>query len=187
MEWNRSETLAMAAPRCARCLGLGRIRKGLEEAPCPCVLRAIFRACYKRFTECISYDLAATRASLERGATRDPGGPWGRRNEEFVADFLLVVKRTLSEEEHQIFRFHLLLGADWKMCCRRLNLGKGSFFNLLYRLQQKLGRTFRELEPYPLFPVREYFAPGLNSCKPATVVEMPSSRVRLDVPIRRAA
>ena len=27
----------------------------------------------------------------------------------------------------------------------------------MYRIEQKLGRVFRELEPYPLFPLDEYF------------------------------
>lgn len=187
MEWNRSETLALAAERCGICRGIGQLRKGMEEAPCSCVLRAIFRACHNRFRECTAYDLAETRASLERGATRDPGGPWGRRNEEFIADFLTVSKRNLSEEEHRIFRFHYLLGADWKLCCRRLQMDKKDFFRVAYRIQHRLGRIFRELEPYPLYPLREYFAPGLHGRKPATVVELPPKRHTLEVPVKRAA
>jgi len=31
------------------------------------------------------------------------------------------------------------------------------FFHSLYRIEQKLGRTFRELRPYPLFPLDKYF------------------------------
>lgn len=188
MEWNRSETLALAAEHCGYCRGNGQLRKGMKEAPCPCVLRAIFRACYKRFRECVSYDLASTRLSLERGATQDPGGPWGRRNEEFIADFLLVAKRNLTEEEHRIFRFRFLLGADWKLCCRKLAMEKGQFFRMSYRMEQKLGKTLAELEPYPLFPLRQYFAPGLHSRKSATVVEMvPAGRNPLQVPLNRAA
>jgi hypothetical protein len=34
---------------------------------------------------------------------------------------------------------------------------KGIFFHALYRLQQKLGRLYAELEPYSLYPVDEYF------------------------------
>ncbi len=34
---------------------------------------------------------------------------------------------------------------------------RGEFFHEVYRIEQKLGRTFRELEPHALFPVDEYF------------------------------
>jgi hypothetical protein len=53
MEWTRSETLALAAPACNMCLGLG-LRIGRNEAtnPCNCVLRAIFRACFEQFRDC---------------------------------------------------------------------------------------------------------------------------------------
>lgn len=82
---------------------------------------------------------------------------WGRKDEEYVADFCLVSKRFLDEFEYKIFRFHFLLGADWRLCCRQLKMEKGVFFHAVYRIQQKLGRAFRELTPYPLFPLDEYF------------------------------
>ena len=90
------------------------------------------------------------------------GGPerrsvWGRKDEEYIADFCLVSKRFLDEFEYKIFRFHFLLGADWRLCCRQLKMEKGVFFHAVYRIQQKLGRAFRELTPYPLFPLDEYF------------------------------
>ena len=74
-----------------------------------------------------------------------------------MADFLLVAKRTLNRAEHRLFRFHYLLGADWRLCCARLNVEKGQFFHAVYRVEQKLGRVLRELQPYPLYPVDEYF------------------------------
>ena len=82
---------------------------------------------------------------------------WGRKDEEYIADFCLVSKRFLDEFEYKIFRFHFLLGADWRLCCRQLKMEKGVFFHAVYRIQQKLGRAFRELAPYPLFPLDEYF------------------------------
>ena len=47
----------------------------------------------------------------------------------------------------RIFRFHFLLGADWKLCCRRLNIDRGTFFHAVYRIEQKLGRAYREIRP----------------------------------------
>jgi hypothetical protein len=75
-----------------------------------------------------------------------------------MADFCLVAKRTLNSDEHRVFRFHFLLGADWKLCCRRLSMDRGTFFHSVYRIERKLGRTFAELKPYPLYPVADYFA-----------------------------
>jgi hypothetical protein len=104
-----------------------------------------------------------------------------------VADFLLVVRRSLSEQDHRLFRFHYLLGADWRLCCRKLGMEKGSFFHAVYRIQSQLGRVFRELEPYSLYPLSDYFTPGLRSRTSAKVVEMPRNRTAFEVPVRRAA
>ena len=82
---------------------------------------------------------------------------WGRRDEEYIADFCLVSKRVLDDSEHKLFRFHFLLGADWRLCCRQLKMERGSFFHEVYRIQQKLGRVFMELEPYALYPLDKYF------------------------------
>jgi hypothetical protein len=75
-----------------------------------------------------------------------------------MADFCLVARRSLTEEEHRLFRFYFLLGADWNLCSRRLGMDRATFFHSVYRIEQKLGRVFRELEPYALFPVDEYFS-----------------------------
>jgi hypothetical protein len=98
-----------------------------------------------------------SKISLEFIPGRDRNLSWGRKDEEYMADFVLVSRRTLSESEYQVFRFHYLLGSDWRFCCRRLKMDRGNFFHAVYRIQQKLGRTFRELEPYSLFPLDEYF------------------------------
>jgi hypothetical protein len=100
-------------------------------------------------------------------AGKDRRGAWGRKDEEFTADFCLVSKRNLTGLEHRIFRYHFLLGADWKLCCRKLSLDRGNFFHAVYRIEQRLGRVFRELEPYGLFPVNDYFhgpVKGVTSC-----------------------
>lgn len=78
-----------------------------------------------------------------------------------MADFCLVSKRALSEDVYKLFRYHFLLGADWRLCCRVLKIDRGTFFHTIYRIEQLLGRTFAELKPYPLHPVKEYFG-GVN-------------------------
>ena len=186
MEWNQSETLAMASIKCVRCAGTGlRVNRKGENAACPCVLRAIFRACYERFVEC-----SETRVSPEHATTLDRSSGWGRRDEEYIADFLLLAKRSLDDEQHKIFRYHYLLGADWRLCCRKLGMDKGNFFHAVYRIQQQLGLAFRDTQPYGLFPVRDYFTAGLRDRTSATkVLCITDSRLRLAdrVPLNKAA
>jgi hypothetical protein len=86
-----------------------------------------------------------------------PKNAWSRKDEEYLADFTILARRTLSESEHQLFKFHYLLGADWKLCARRLKLDRGTFFHTIYRIQTKLGRVFAETQPYALYPLNDYF------------------------------
>jgi hypothetical protein len=158
MEWSRSETLALAQQACSQCYGLGlRPGRGGVSTPCNCVFRAIFRACYGRFRQCASKEKYISRVSLEANPGRQRKSVWGMKNEEYIADFCLISRRTLSEYEYALFKFHYLLGADWKLCSRKMNLDRGTFFHEAYRIEQKLGRVFRELQPYALFPLDEYF------------------------------
>ncbi|MEO8098413.1 MAG: hypothetical protein ABI811_11990 [Acidobacteriota bacterium] len=94
---------------------------------------------------------------MEPHQGRNRPGTWGRKDEEYIADFTLIAKRILIPEEHRLFRFHFLLGADWKLCSRQMGLDRGNVFHAVYRIEQKLGRVFRELQPYPLFPLDDYF------------------------------
>ncbi len=170
MQWTRSETLALAQQSCTHCYGLG-LRPGRAgvSTPCNCVFRAIFRACHARFRQCASKEKYISRVSLEANPGRQRRSVWGLKNEEFMADFCLVSKRTLDENQHKIFTNHFLLGADWKLCCRKLGMERGAFFHEVYRIEQKLGRTFRELEPFALFPLDEYFNSTIRrETKPVT-------------------
>jgi hypothetical protein len=121
------------------------------------VLRAIFRICYDRFVRCVRQERYLSKVTLEPDRGRQRPSTWGRKDEEYIADFGLVSRRTLDDFEYQLFRFHFVLGADWKLCARRLDIDRGNFYHAVYRIEQKLGRAFREIEPYPLFPLDEYF------------------------------
>jgi len=118
--------------------------------------------------------MSRVRFEIIGGQERRP--VWGRKDEEYIADFCLVSKRFLDEFEYKVFRFHFLLGADWRLCCRQLKMEKGVFFHAVYRIQQKLGRAFRELTPYPLFPLDEYFGAVVRkelSLEARNVLRMP--------------
>jgi hypothetical protein len=115
------------------------------------------------------------------------------KNEEFMADFCLVSRRTLDENQYKIFTNHFLLGADWKLCCRKLGMERGAFFHEVYRIEQKLGRTFRELEPFALFPLDEYFNSTIRRDAqpvtpfPATTEAQKDAKGASKYPARRAA
>jgi hypothetical protein len=188
MEWTRSDTLALAASSCTSCRGLGLMYgRGGRSRPCNCVLRAIFRACYARFRQCVTKEKHMSRVSLHFTRGADRRRTWGRKDEEYVADFILVSRRTLAPEEYALFKYHFLLGADWKMCTRRLKIDRGTFFHAVYRIQQKLGRVFRELEPYGLYPVSEYFADTINPAEPVGGRPSPAASHQLRPPLERAA
>jgi len=158
MQWDRSLTIGIAKVSCTFCHGNGtRFRRNGSETPCNCVLRAIFRACWSRFRQCAlsSGHVGTVRLEFCRG--RDGHRTYSLKREEYMADFCLVSRHNLDDFEHRIFRFHHLLGADWRLCCRQLKMERGDFFHAVYRIEQKLGRIFAELEPYPLYPLREYF------------------------------
>jgi hypothetical protein len=167
MIWSRSETLALAQQSCTFCYGLG-LRAGRNgcSTPCNCVFRNIFKACYARFRQCTSKEKYISRVSLEANPGRQRKSVWGLKNEEYIADFTLVSRRTLQGDALQtfIFKYHYLYGADWKAVVRQWNahpkhpqIDRGMFFHEVYRIQQRLGRVFRELEPHSLFPLDEYF------------------------------
>lgn len=189
MIWDRSETLALAKQSCTSCKGEGRrsIRKGVPT-PCNCVLRAIFRACYARFRHCATKEKFMSKVSLVPCKGKDRKMTFARLDEEYMADFCLVGRRALDDFEYDVFRYHFLQGVEWRMCCTRLKTDRGTFFHAVYRIQQKLGRTFRELQPYGLFPVDEYFAGRVDRTR-TKVIEMPAAAKPQPVqpPLRKIA
>jgi hypothetical protein len=188
MDWTRSDTLALAMHHCTQCHGSG-LRLGNKGAcvACNCVLRCIFRICYDRFMRCVAQEKHLSRVSLEPHLGKNRPSTWGRKDEEYIADFCLVSRRILSESEHRLFRYHFLLGADWKLCTRKLRVDRGNFFHAVYRIEQKLGKAFRELEPYALFPLDEYFNGPSRLLAGGTMIRtgrsIPSRPLHLEFPV----
>jgi hypothetical protein len=52
-------------------------------------------------------------------------------------------------------------------------LDRGTFFHSIYRIEQRLGRVFAELEPYALYPVSEYFGGMIRKEPGSSLVAMP--------------
>ena len=180
MEWNQSEASFVAFEKCSHCNGDGiRTVRGNHKRPCNCVsarglsrlLRAFSQPCRQREAD----EPGEPTDSLER-----PGLPheiMAARDEEYIADFCLVSRRHLDDSLYKVFKYHFLLGADWKLCCRQMKIDRGTFFHAVYRIEQRLGRVFRELEPYALYPLEDYF--GTQTPKEAkrreNVIAMPSA------------
>lgn len=168
MEWNQSVLLSLARLSCTICNGEGARREKREDiCPCPCVLKAIFRACYARFRFCVQRERRISRVSFEHFGGKERRIMWCRKDEEYVADFHLVSRRVLDPFHYRVFTYYFLLRADWRLCAQRLNLDRGRFFHALYRVQETLGRVFYELEPYALYPPRQYFAPRILGSRPS--------------------
>lgn len=154
--------------------------RGGKSSACNCVLRAIFRACYARFRYCVTKEKYMSKVTLTFCAGKDRRLTWVRKDEDYVADFCLVSRRTLDDFEYKVFRYHFLLGADWRLCCRQMKVDRGTFFHTVYRVEQKLGRIFRDLEPYSLYPLDEYFGGTVRKAPPpsvAFVTELPKPPV----------
>jgi hypothetical protein len=189
MKWDRSNTIALATETCKYCQGNGtRVVYRSKLSPCNCVFRAVFRACMGRFRDCVSSGTHVGTVSWEFC-----GGPGGRRvysrkQEEFTADFCLVSKRVLDEEDYRIFRFYFLLGADWQLCARRLKMDRGNFFHAIYRIERTLGRAFCEIQPYALYPLDEYFGGTVRKDAGRAREAVPAEkRYRLEAPLRMIA
>jgi hypothetical protein len=194
MNWTRSETLALAQQSCVLCYGLGLRELHLgAPTPCACVFRAVFRACFNRFREYVGSERRISQVSLEAIPGKKHRAVYSRKDEEYVADFVLVSRRMLNGADYQLFKFHFLLGADWKLCTRRLGVDRGSFYHQVYRIQERLGRVFAELEPYALFPVDEYFSGNKRRGENReefgfeTTPERAAKGKKLRFPVKRAA
>jgi hypothetical protein len=185
MQWNRSNTLGIAKNSCTYCSGNGtRLVRNDKEVPCNCVFRAIFRACYHRFRECAAKSTHTSSVTLELCRGREGRRTYSRKREEYIADFCLVSQRTLDEYEHKVFRIHFLLGADWRLCCRQLKIDRGEFFHTVYRIEQRLGRTFAELRPFPLYPLDEYFGSLLPKADSEADLDWRNPRYRKNTTLR---
>src|SRR5438445_8238176 len=114
MKWDRSETVGLAKQFCVICKGEGQ-KPNLKgrPTPCNCVLRSIFRACYARFRHCVSKEKFLSKVSVVRGSTAEHRLTYSRLDEEYIADFCLVSRRSLTSFQYEVFKNHYLLGADW--------------------------------------------------------------------------
>lgn len=168
-------------PSCTVCAGKG-FRDKAHTSPCLCVWRGVFRTVYGKFKQCA--ETMHPRAVL----LNDSSGPKGRqhygfRNMDFIADFCLIAKRTLTPQEHMAFKMFFLYGADWTLCAPRVGLTRGLFFHLVYRIEAKLGKALAMVQPYSLYPIDEYFG-GCSKAADVSPLDVPDEPHPNGIPLR---
>jgi hypothetical protein len=65
-------------------------------------------------------------------------------------------------------------------------MDRGTFFHSIYRIEQRLGRVFAELEPYALYPLSEYFGGMIRKepGRPSLAVPLAARRAaRIELPL----
>jgi hypothetical protein len=161
---NPSVWMALSLEGCARCHSPGVYLKDRAkvETPCPCTDRGVFRAvlaAYKHYSISIGLSIRTNLSQFSTQHSRQGRRADGRRVEEWCADVWLTSKRNLTPHQWQILRRHHIRGEDWT----RFGISKGQLFHEKYCLEQKLGRVFRELQPFALYPIQEYFSDSTRS------------------------
>ena len=178
MDWNKRDLEFLARSNCSLCKGEGCTPSSQRVIrPCDCSLKGIFRACYARFRDCVNDGRSLSRVSFDRSpAGRSNRGMWGLKREEYMADFELVARRSLSQAEHRLFRFHHILGASEAMCAKRLGISTLAAKAAVQRLETKLGLAFVSIEPYALYPLYDYF--NRIRSEPVKPCRLPAARAR---------
>ena len=158
-QWTRADVLGLARTDCATCHGRGWFFSTPGYA-CHCVTRAIFRQLMAEWRKVKDAEhLAQFRVEQigQRGGKTCRRGSWSMKRPEFVADLEILARRVLSLDEWLVWRAYHCSGAPYTWCCERFGLNKGVFFHLVYRIESRVGRAARELRPYALFPIADYY------------------------------
>jgi hypothetical protein len=134
--------LSLSQGTCTTCYGVGYETKlsptGVYKVACDCTLRAIFRACLSRYNICLMKQWAGSSRVTYNGNL------CSRQGEEYITDFNLVARRTLTTAQYRIFTL--------------LRDGRPARdYREVYLVQEQLGRELVNTLPYPLFPLWAYF------------------------------
>lgn len=153
----RLSLIVMAAEQCSWCRGNGITRGG---AICNCCYRKVYREVVMRWS---------FLNSIMRSPRIRMGNTFGniypsRPIENFLADVENTARHALPAPLFRVFSMHMLDGCDWRECCVFMGIDPGqktraTFFQSVYRMEAALGKAWRELKPYALHPLDEYFSP----------------------------
>jgi hypothetical protein len=162
--------LALSAPSCRHCRGLGEVPVRRRFRVCACVLRRVFRACLTSYGHCQASMGSAGAVQYER-----LGHAQGRcaivasfKRAEYAADFILLARRALADRpiDLAVFEAYHIEARGWKDAAPLVNgklhpprpLNRGSFFHTVYRVESILGKAIVNARPYSIFPPADYFS-----------------------------
>lgn len=161
MQWTSRQTAVLASDACVFCRGFG-IRSADLMVLCDCVYRAVFRSCYLKFRQCAAADPYTRQVSYERNRRGvDRRLSWARRNEDYCADFHLAGRRVLPRHLYAVFSYYHLHGARGGLLLRRLGVSRRTLTAWVAQAEVVVGRELAHMQPYSLFPPREYLHPAV--------------------------
>ena len=150
-----ASVIALAKTGCETCNGLGRQDGG---AVCHCVHHRVFNTVMAKFRYCaVTVWPAPRRFDHFINSSARPNSGHRMMNQDFVADVHLAAKRTLTAEDFKLFRYRYCLGADARLCARQLGMTPESCVQRLQAIEARLGQAFRNMRPYALYPLDQYF------------------------------
>lgn len=160
---------AIAGQRCQHCNGGMALVKAGNGTLCACVYRKIFDDILTAYEQ--SRASAGTRGEITEHHVPGFGGgvSYSRKNQEFVADVSIVVKRVARQlDEESVFTQHqalsklvILDGHGLNYALRLLGMSeahKSRAREALDLVARRAAIEAVEMEPYPLFPLSKYFA-----------------------------
>jgi len=183
---------AIASPLCGKCSGeMALVNAGTGQL-CKCVYMKIFDDIMAAYEQ--SRASAGTRGEITEHHVPGFGGgvSYSRKNQEFVADVELLVKRVARQlDEETVFPYHqslakhvILDGQGLDFVLRYIGLGAESKERARQALSLVALRSAIqavEMEPYPLFPIQKYF----NEIPINTVAGHPDHRRSIKTAIQR--
>ena len=160
MQWNRSNAIGLALASCTQCGGARHARNPPE------VRKGRAIASFGQFLEPVTTVFASMpRTARKPGRFRSsvPKGRSGivctsRKREEYMADFSIVTRRVLTESGVQALSIRLLSRGGLAAVQPLPGTGPRQFLPPpLSDRGETRPRYYAEMEPYPLYPLDEYF------------------------------
>lgn len=149
------EALTAAKGNCAYCHGFGRRQtRYWKMVICNCVFRAMFRECMDHYRVSQANTNQTGSVQLLFSPAKVSALTYCNKNAEYLADIEIRAKRVLDAVELRCFTLHFLGGLDWRGCTVLMRMSRGNFFHAIYRIEQKLGKSFGECG---IWPTQKYF------------------------------
>jgi predicted DNA-binding protein (UPF0251 family) len=138
---------------------VGMLASPVARKSSGCEYQSIFRACLDRFRSCSN---GAVMGTVNWAFVSGSGGRrcYGRKREEFKADFVIVARRALDVTQYEAFKLYFIEGLGCRACSLRMQVETAVFYRLVYRIERILGKAYAEVKPYALYPLAGYFGAG---------------------------